>query len=84
MGLDLHGVRQINGDLRIDDGDEGPMLKIQFFDTWARELTNGERDEILVVVVAKLSEVLRAKNGPDDKDCDRKGAIEATRANNVG
>jgi hypothetical protein len=62
MELDLHAVRQINGDLRIDDGDEGPMLTIQFFDTWARDLTNEDKDEILEAVVIKMTEVLAERN----------------------
>jgi hypothetical protein len=62
MELDLHAVRQINGDLRIDDGDEGPMLTIQFFDTWARDLTNEDKDKILEAVVIKMTEVLAERN----------------------
>jgi hypothetical protein len=60
--LDLHAVRQINGDLRIDDGDEGPMLSIQFFDTWARDLTYEDKDQILEAVVIKMTEILEERN----------------------
>lgn len=62
MELDLHAVRQINGDLRIDDGDEGPMLKIEFFDTWARDLTYEDKDQILEAVVEKMTEILEERN----------------------
>ena len=62
MELDLHAVRQINGDLRIDDGDEGPMMTIQFFDTWARDLTYEDKDQILEAVVIKMTEILEERN----------------------
>ena len=62
MELDLQAVRQINGDLRIDDGDEGPMLTIQFFDTWARDLTNEDKDEILEAVVIRMTDILTERN----------------------
>lgn len=79
--LDLHAVRQINGDLRIDDGDEGPMLEIKFHDSWSC-LPNEDKDEILGVVVTKLSEILSGRYV--DRRCDRRGAVAATKANNVG
>ncbi len=56
--LNLHAVRQINGDLRIDDGDEGPMLKIEFFDTWDTDLTYEDKDQILEAVVMWIHERL--------------------------
>ncbi len=62
MELDSHAVRQINGDLRIDDGDEGPMLTIQFFDTWARDLTDEDKDEILEAVVIRMTDILTERN----------------------
>ena len=62
MELDLHAVRQINGDLRIDDGDEGPMLTIQFFAEWASTLTDEDKDEVLETVVIKMSELLAERN----------------------
>jgi len=60
--LNLHGVRQINGDLRIDDGDEGPMLTVQFFDTWATLLEDEEKDQVLEAVVVKMNELLEERN----------------------
>jgi hypothetical protein len=83
VALDLHGVRQINGDLRIDDGDEGPMLKIEFFDLFASRLSDEDKDQIMEAVVIKMDEILNAKHG-FDIDCDRKGAVAATRANSGG
>jgi tRNA threonylcarbamoyladenosine modification (KEOPS) complex Cgi121 subunit len=58
----LHAVRQINGDLRIDDGDEGPMMTIQFFDTWATLLEDEEKDQVLEAVVEKMTEILEERN----------------------
>ena len=73
-------VQQINGDLRIDDEEEdAPMLKLEFFDKFATELSDEEKQECLGAVSRKLTEIFTAKNGPD-KDCDRRGAINATRA----
>ena len=62
MELDLHGVRQINGDLRIDDGDEGPMLTIQFFDTWASGLSDEDKDQVLEAVVIKMAEIFEERD----------------------
>jgi hypothetical protein len=62
VALDLHGVRQINGDLRIDDGDEGPMLKVEFFDKFASELSDEDKDQILEAVVIKMAEILEERN----------------------
>ncbi len=56
--LDIQAVRQINGDLRIDDGDEGPLLTIQFFAEFARMFSDEEKDQVLEVVVEKLGEIL--------------------------
>ena len=80
--MDLHKVRQINGDLRVDDGDEGPMLKVEFFDVFASRLSDEDKDQIMEAVLIKASEILNAKHG-FDKDCDRKGAVAATRANSA-
>jgi hypothetical protein len=60
--MDLHAVRQINGDLRIDDGDEGPMLTIQFFDTWASVLSDEDKDQVLEAVVIKMGEIFEDRN----------------------
>ena len=62
MELDLHAVRQINGDLRIDDGDEGPMLTIQFFDVWASGLSDEDKDQVLEAVVERLNEIFEERN----------------------
>jgi len=59
--MGLHGVRQINGDLRIDDGDEGPMLKVEFFDKFASELSDEDKDQILEAVVIKMTEILEER-----------------------
>ncbi|KKN27683.1 hypothetical protein LCGC14_0862170 [marine sediment metagenome] len=56
--LDIQAVRQINGDLRIDDGDEGPLLTIQFFAEFASGFSNEDKDQVLEVVVDKLVELL--------------------------
>jgi len=79
-------IQQINGDMRIDDEEEdAPMVKLQFYDTWAKDLTDEEKEEVFEGVITKLDEVLTAKYGhATDKDCDRRGAVAATRANNVG
>jgi hypothetical protein len=83
--VDLHRVRQINGDLRIDDGDEGPMVKVEFFDVFASRLSDGDKDQIMDAVVVKMSEILNANPGFEkDQDCDRRGAVAATKANSVG
>lgn len=58
MALDIQAVRQINGDLRIDDGDEGPLLTIQFFAEFARGFSDEDKDQVLEVVVDKLVELL--------------------------
>ena len=62
MELDLQAVRQINGDLRIDDGDEGPLLTIQFFAEFASGFTDEDKDQVLEVVVDKLMELLAERN----------------------
>ncbi len=56
--LDIQAVRQINGDLRIDDGDEGPLLTIKFFAEFASGFTDEEKDQVLEAVVDKLTELL--------------------------
>lgn len=58
MVLDIQAVRQINGDLRIDDGDEGPLLTIQFFAEFASGFSDEDKDQVLEVVVDKLVELL--------------------------
>ncbi len=58
MALDIQAVRQINGDLRIDDGDEGPLLTIKFFAEFASGFSDEEKDQVLEVVVDKLCEIL--------------------------
>lgn len=60
--LDLQAVRQINGDLRIDDGDEGPLLTIQFFAEFASGFEDEEKDQVLEAVVDKLMELLAERN----------------------
>ncbi len=60
--LDLQAVRQINGDLRIDDGDEGPLLTIQFFAEFASGFDDEEKDQVLEAVVDKLMELLAERN----------------------
>lgn len=61
--MELRAVRQINGDLRIDDATEdGPMLKIEFFDSWARDFSYEDKDEILEAVVVKMMEILEERN----------------------
>ena len=62
MELDLQAVRQINGDLRIDDGDEGPLLTIQFFAEFASGFEDEEKDQVLEAVVDKLMELLAERN----------------------
>jgi hypothetical protein len=85
VAMDLHRVRQINGDLRIDDGDEGTMVKVEFFDVFASRLSDGDKDQIMDAVVMKMSEILNANPGIEkDEHCDRKGAVAATRANSGG
>lgn len=62
--MELRAVRQLNGDLRIDDAEEdGPMLKIEFFDVWARTLTDDEKEDIMEAVVERLSDIFEARNG---------------------
>ena len=56
--VDIHAVRQINGDLRIDDGDEGPLLTIQFFAEFASLFSTDEKDQILVAVAEKIGELM--------------------------
>ena len=74
-------VRQINGDLRIDDEEEdAPMLKLEFFDRFASELSDEEKEEIFLAAADKLNSVYATR---PDKDCDRRGAILATRAKNA-
>ncbi len=81
MELDLHAVRQINGDLRIDDGDEGPMLTLQFFDVWASTLTDGDKDEILEAVVVQMNKIAERKEMNNGRAIpDRRAAIAHTKA----
>lgn len=57
--MELRAVRQINGDLRIDDAEEdGPMLKIEFFAEFATGFSDEEKDQVLEAVVDKLTELL--------------------------
>ena len=61
--VELIAVRQINGDLRIDDAiEDAPMLKIEFFDKFA-ELEDGEKDQIMGSVIESLTEIFEARNG---------------------
>lgn len=54
--MKLEAVRQINGDLRIDDADEqAPMLKLEFFGMFAK-LEDEEKDEILQTILVKMAE----------------------------
>ena len=79
----LHKVRQINGDLRIDDEEEdAPMIKVEFFDIFASRLSDEDKDQIMEAVLIKASEILNDQHG-FDKNCDRKGAVAATRANSA-
>jgi hypothetical protein len=82
--VNLHKVRQLNGDLRVDDGDEGPMVKVEFFDVFASRLSDEDKDQIMEAVLIKASEILNDNPGiATDKDCDRRGAVAATRANSA-
>lgn len=57
--MELRAVRQINGDLRIDDAQEdAPLLKVEFFAEFATGFTDEEKDQVLEVVVEKLTELL--------------------------
>ncbi len=86
MELDLHAVRQINGDLRIDDEDEGPMMTIQFFDTWATTLTDEDKDEILGAALVQVTKIMTEREDKILLDQngslipDRRGAIAHTKA----
>jgi hypothetical protein len=61
--MELSAVRQINGDLRIDDAQEdAPLLTIQFFAEFASGFTNEDKDQVLEVVVDKLMELLAERN----------------------
>ena len=83
--LDLHIVQEISGNLRIDDGDEGSMLELSFHDTWARDFSDHEKLDVLEAVVRELQKIFDKKNMPKiDQLCDRRGAVAATRAKNVG
>ncbi len=83
--LDLHIVQEICGNLRIDDGDEGPMLELRFHDTFVKIISEEEKREVMDSVVESLDKIFEKKNMPKvDQNCDRRGAIAATRANNVG
>jgi hypothetical protein len=62
VALDIQAVRQINGDLRIDDGDEGPLLTIQFFAEFASGFSDEEKDQVLEVVCDKLIELLAERD----------------------
>lgn len=85
MELELCIVQEICGNLRIDDGDEGPMLELRFHDTWARDFSKDEKLDVMDAVVLGLQKVFDKKNMPKiDQLCDRRGAIAATRARNAG
>lgn len=57
--MELTAVRQINGDLRIDDAQEdAPLLKIEFFAEFASGFSDEEKDQVLEAVVEKLTELL--------------------------
>ena len=61
--VELRAIRQLNGDLRIDDAEEdGPMLKIEFFDVWARDLTDEEKESILEAVVDRMGEIFQDRD----------------------
>ncbi len=56
--LDIQLVQQINGNVRIDDGDEGPLLKLEFIAEFASGFSDEDKDQVLEVVVDKLVELL--------------------------
>jgi len=82
--MDLNIVQEICGNLRIDDGDEGPMLELKFHDTFVKIISDDEKREVMDSVVDSLAKIFE-KNMPEvDQLCDRRGAIAATRASNAG
>ena len=63
METELRAIRQINGDLRIDDvSDDAPMLKIVFCNEWARFFPDEEKDQILEAVVEKMGKLIEERN----------------------
>ena len=59
MEMQLRAVRQINGDMRIDDADDdAPLLRIEFFNEFARMFSDEEKEQILVDFSEYMAKVL--------------------------
>jgi len=88
--MELSVIRQINGDMRIDDAvEDAPMLKIEFFDKFA-ELEDSEKDQIMNAVTKTLAEIFVARfdvieaHARGDQLIRRREAIEATKEKRDG
>lgn len=65
MTLDIQLVQQINGDVRLDDGDEGPLLKIEFIAEFNSLFSDEEKMEVLDAASAKLIKILKERKKPE-------------------
>jgi hypothetical protein len=82
VNIDPEFVQQINGDLRIDDRGEGPLLKIEFFAEFASMFSDEEKAQICGSAADKISEIMLKKFPEPDEVPRRREAILAQRARN--
>ena len=80
MPSDFQLVQQINGDVRVDDGDEGPLLKLEFIAQFASMFSNEEKVEALEAACGKLEQILDEREEPEPEVNYRREAILAQRA----
>lgn len=80
MSLDVQLVQQLNGDVRIDDGDEGPLLKLEFIAEFARLFSDEEKVEALEAACGELEKILIKREEPEPEINHRREAILAQRA----
>lgn len=79
--MKLTAVRQLNGDLRIDDEeDDAPMLKLVFCNEWAKLFTDEDKESILEAITGRMGEILHLR--PEDPNNRRRDAVLATRKRN--
>jgi len=71
-------IQQINGDLKIDDvTEDAPMLKLEFYDSWATNLTDKEKENIFSATLEKINEIFQSKVDRSDAIAEARDSILA-------
>lgn len=78
--LELQGVREISGAVRIDDATEdAPLLRIEFSGVFDKLLSDEERDQILDTVADSMIGIFMRKNGSIPSIGSRRAAVQSTK-----